>query len=100
MPVPDRAGMREVPYVVMTSADEEVEDVHAGAGLRAIQLGVSALAAGDGRLHRATLDDMDAGDEFVALFRASLKVRPWWAAMQAISQRRHALHFSGTDSIM
>ena len=33
-------------------------------------------------------------------FRASLKVRPWWAAMQAISQRRHALHFSGTDSIM
>jgi len=33
-------------------------------------------------------------------FRASLKVRPWWAAIQAISQRRHALHFSGTDSIM
>ncbi|MFR1532293.1 MAG: hypothetical protein ACLSTO_00435 [Bilophila wadsworthia] len=33
----------------------------AGAG------GVLALAAGDGRLHRAALDDMDAGDEFVAL---------------------------------
>lgn len=38
---------------------------------------------------------MDAGDEFVALFRASLKVRPWWAAMQAISQRRHACTFPG-----
>lgn len=48
VPAPDRAGMREVPYAVMTSADEEVEDVHAGAGLRAIQLGVSALTAGDG----------------------------------------------------
>ena len=45
---PRSAGMREVPYAVMTSADEEVEDVHAGAGLRAIQLGVSALTAGDG----------------------------------------------------
>ena len=39
----------------------------AGAG------GVFALAAGDGRLHRATLDDMDAGDEFVALFQGLFK---------------------------
>ena len=41
-------GCGRSPYAFMTSADEEVEDVHAGAGLRAIQLGVSALAAGDG----------------------------------------------------
>lgn len=76
VPAPDRAGMREVPYAVMTSADKEVEDVHAGAGLRAIQLGVSALTAGD-------------GDEFLFCTLNSLAKSPPVAWNWSLSYDRH-----------